>query len=627
MTPVDVIAAGAISALGEGQAAYAVGEAGQFPHSVVTADAELAAAGLRRPFAARVAQLSFPAGLDRAAALLVQSARGLSQQLDTVYPSWRKRRVGLVIGTSGGGMPSQLRAFETVERGEHLEPALARAATYFGPLAALQAELGVPLCFRSQVLAACASSTVAIGLACRRLELGQADLVIAGGYDALSVFITAGFEALGATTATRSAPFRQERDGMALGEGSALLALALPGHGIECVRGRVLGFGASSDAVHSTAPDRTGSGLARAARAALDDAGVTSVDLVSAHATATPFNDAAEARAMELALGDGVKDAVVHPFKAVIGHTLGAAGALESLAALDALERGVLPAAVGEGELEPLFHARLLSTNEVGRPRRCLKLSAAFGGANAALVLGARDEPGARPVARATPRVLAFGEPRTGLDVDAVLPRTRLERIRLARLDPVSALAVAAVASVLEQLDAPLPERTGVVVGTAAATLGINDAFDARRRSRGARSVEPRRFPGTSPNLAPGACSIAFGLHGPCFSVGFGPAAGTEALLAAWDLVALGDADGMLVVGVDDAAPIVREIWSAAGWRLPEPGAAALLLAGGPDGGPTREQLARAHAAAEESDGRVADAEPGWPSLLRAARLLGGAGS
>lgn len=622
MIPADVIAVGAVSALGDGAEAYAVGETGEAARSAIAEDAELVEAGFRRPFAARVSGLEIPAGLDRAAALLVRSARGLVRELDAVHPGWRSRRVGLVVGTSGGGMPSQVRAFEAIERGEPLARELARAAPYFGPIAALEAELAVPLCFRSQILAACASSTVAIGIACRRLELGEADLVIAGGYDALSVFIAAGFEALGATSATRPAPFRQGRDGMALGEGSALVALALSAPGVERVYGRVLGFGASSDAVHATAPDRSGNGLARAARAALDDAATTSADLVSAHATATPFNDAAEARAMGLALGPDVERAVIHPFKAVIGHTLGAAGALESLAALDALERGVLPAAAGEGELDPALRGRLLSSNAAGAPRRCLKLSAAFGGANAALVLGTRGETGAGARSLTAPRVAAVGEPRTSLDVDAVLPRTRLERVKLARLDPVSSLAVAAVASLLERFDGPLPERTGVVVGSASATLGINYAFDERRRSRGARAVEPRRFPGTSPNLAPGSCSIAFGLHGPCFSVGIGAAAPTEALLAAWDLVAAGDADAVLVVAVDDVAPAVRDIWSAAGWALPEPGAAAILLAGGPEGGPGRQQLARLHAVAEEAQGRVGGAAPGWPSLLAAPGAL-----
>ncbi len=622
MIPVDVIAVGAVSALGEGAGAYAVGQVGEAARSAIARDPELVEAGFRRPFAARVAGVEVPRGLDRAAALLVASARGLVRELDVAHPDWRSRRVGLVVGTSGGGMPSQLRAFEAIERGEPLDAELARAATYFGPIAALEAELAVPLCFRSQILAACASSTVAIGIACRRLELGQADLVIAGGYDALSVFIAAGFEALGATSANRPAPFRQGRDGMALGEGSALVALAPSTPEAGRVYGRVLGFGASSDAVHATAPDRSGNGLGRAARAALDDAGTARADIVSAHATATPFNDAAEARAMELALGNDVGRAVVHPFKAVIGHTLGAAGALESLAALDAIERGVLPAAAGEGELDPVLRSRLLATNEEGVPKRCLKLSAAFGGANAALVLGARSEAGADARPRTRPRVVAIGEPCTSLDVDAVLPRTRLERLKLARLDPVSSLAVAAVARLLDGFDGALPVRTGVVVGSVAATLGINFAFDERRRSRGARAVEPRRFPGTSPNLAPGSCSIAFGLHGPSFSVGIGLAAPTEALLAAWDLVAAGDADAVVVVAADDPAPAVREIWSAAGWTPPEPGAVAVLLGAGPDDHPRRERLARLHGGAEEAQGRVRGAPPGWPSLLAALQAL-----
>src|SRR6185437_5463684 len=229
------------------------------------------------------------------------------------------------------------------------------------------------------VLTACAASTIAAGIALGWLEGGACDLVIAGGFDAVSVFVASGFETLRATTAALpSRPFGLERDGMCLGEGAALLALVPAGSELDrAALGYVTGFGASGDAVHVTAPDRTGAGLARAAGAALGlDRGLLApsslrssplggspsarpatggsappvppaleIQLVSAHGTATPFNDAAEWKAIVSVLGERATEIPVHPFKAQIGHTLGAAGALESLAALDAISRGVLPAA------------------------------------------------------------------------------------------------------------------------------------------------------------------------------------------------------------------------------------------------------------------------------------------
>ncbi len=272
MTPAEVVAAGAVSALGSGPDAWFAGEPGARASTLVVRDDELAAAGLQRPRAARVRGL--PEGDDRAATLLESAACQLVRQLDERLPDWRARRVGVAVGTSGGGMPTLVRAFELIEQGSALSHSVARGASYFGPLAALDAALGVDAVERVQVLAACASSTAAIALGCRWLDLGLVDLVVAGGYDALSVFIAAGFEALVATTASAPAPFRATRDGMALGEGAALLALARAGDGAAEALGAILGAGLSSDAVHVTAPDRTGSGLATAARRALADAGI-----------------------------------------------------------------------------------------------------------------------------------------------------------------------------------------------------------------------------------------------------------------------------------------------------------------------------------------------------------------
>jgi 3-oxoacyl-[acyl-carrier-protein] synthase-1/3-oxoacyl-[acyl-carrier-protein] synthase II len=625
--PVDIVAVGAVSGLGVGRAAFDVGSVGAAARTAIQRDSELDAAGLRRPFCARVDGVE-SGERDRARQLLLIAARGLCAELDQRVPGWRERRIGFCIGTSGGGMPSQVRAFERRAAGEPIGEELARSAPYFGPLSVLPEALGARAELTVQVLAACASSTVAIGLGCRWLELERVDLVVAGGYDAMSIFIAAGFEALGATSATLPAPFRSERDGMALGEGAALLALTRSGETAAPVYGHVLGFAASSDAVHITAPDRTGTGLARAARGALADAGMHGgdVDLVSAHATATPFNDAAEACALSAVLGSDVSRAVVHPFKAVIGHTLGAAGALELLSALDAAARDVLPAAAGSGAIEPALAARLFERNTEGKAKHCLKLSAAFGGANAALAAGRARSAGAA-LTRRPVHLLAVGLPQERFDLEVVTRLSALEPAKLARLDALSELAVSAAASALERWGRALPETSGVVVGSAAATIEINDAYDQRRRERGARFVEPRRFPPTSPNLAGGQCSIAFGLHGLSLAVGAGLGASTEALLVAYDVVEAGDADVVLVIAAEQVGEVVGDIWRAAGWPVPRHGAAAVLL--GADGGDPLDRggLVRAHAQSSAEQGRLGAAEPGWPVLLAAVALGRGSGA
>jgi 3-oxoacyl-[acyl-carrier-protein] synthase II len=565
VTAVAIVAYGALSALGTGAAAGSAGDPGEPARVAIARDEHLARAGLSRPFAARV---DVGAKDDRATAMLEFALVACLEDLDRVRPGWRAERLGLILGTSSGGMRAAERAFDAIAQGAAV--ADVEAPTYVGPMARAVRRLERSFDPAVLVLGACASATLAVGLAMRWLDRGSCDVVLAGGFDEITVFVAAGFESLRAVTASPPPrPFRVGRDGMALGEGAAVLALARPGNGPS--RAIVTGFGAASDAVHLTAPDRDGGGLSRAAASALDDAGRPKVDLVSAHATATPFNDAAEARAIARALGpDGARDVIVHPFKAQIGHTLGAAGVLELLAMLDAIERGVLPAAAGTGVLDPEAPVRLLDRGTAGTPRTALKLSSAFGGANAALLVGAGAGRAARPARGAFVHQAVRVDREPDVEDLSVTARTPVDR--LLRADALVRWALAAVAR-LEEASGPLT-GAGVVVGSALATLETNALFAARIRERGALAAEPRRFPYTSPNAVAGQCSIAFGLTGPSFSVGGGMHAGLEALAAAAILIEGGDADRMVVVCVDDVGPATRAI---AGDALAA-GAVAVLL-------------------------------------------------
>jgi 3-oxoacyl-[acyl-carrier-protein] synthase-1/3-oxoacyl-[acyl-carrier-protein] synthase II len=305
------------------------------------------------------------------------------------------------------------------------------------------------------------------------------------------------------------------------------------------------------------------------------------IDLVSVHATATPFNDAAEARALRRLFEDRVVP--IFPLKGVIGHTLGAAGVLESLATWDALRRGVLPAVGGSGSL--CEEARVwLPDVHTERPLAvALKLSAAFGGANAALVLGAAgaSTPGSRRPLRPV-GLAALGPFVVGPEPELVSRLSRAPESALSRLDGLSELTVAASARLLASLGSPPGARTAVVVGTQSATLEANDLFDRRRRE--GHAVEPRRFPATSPNLCAGWCSIAFGWTGPSLSVASADAA-SEAMRIGYDLVAAGDAEAAVIVAAEDAGPAVRELSLTAGRPVPPRGAQALLLVPTAEGG------------------------------------------
>lgn len=579
---IAVVAVGAASPLGEGEAAFASGEVGASARGCVARDPVLVAAGLVRPFVARAALAEGPPDRprDRAVLLLERALDACARSLDAAIPSWRTLRVGLALGTSSGGMG----AFEQAGTGP-----IPFAGTYLGPAVVARR----PHDFEpfTLVLGACASSTIAIGIARAWLVAGACDIALAGGYDAVSTFVASGFEALRATSATAGPrPFRRDRDGLALGEGAALLALAPTSiAGVtRAARAYVSGFGCASDAVHLTAPDREGRGLRRAVDEALAAAalGADAIDLVSAHGTATPFNDAAESLVIAERFGTSVP---VHAFKGSIGHTLGAAGALESLAAIAAIERGIAPASYGTGPIER--DLRVLEANVAAPIARTIKLGAAFGGVNAALIFEAPGERDAAARGHAAGReqapMIAMSEAVALVDAfaDDVAParlasRTGYSEDKIARADLLVRLTLAAVAALEDRLGGKgALAGAGIVTGLGLATIETNALFLARIVEAGAARGEPRRFPFTTPNAAAGEASVAFGLTGPSFAVGGGAHGGIEALSAAMTLLARGaggeaSVDRVVVVAVDDAGPATARC-------APETtsGAVAVLLA------------------------------------------------
>ncbi len=590
----SVIATAAISPLGEGAAALPDLTPGARARVAIQRDEEMASFGFLRPFAARLPAglLAAAADADRAEVILL---RCLDSLLDAVLPLSPGARVGFAIGTSSGGMRSAERLFAARSRAEAPTAALAKAATYFAPFNAAERQLaarGAAPISSIQIVTACAASTWAMGIGLRWLQRGKVDLVIAGGYDALGPFVASGFECLRATSATLPAPFRIGRDGMALGEGAGLVALVREGDERgRPVRFLVSGFGASTDAVHITAPDRTGGGLARAGAAALADARLRAAAcaLVSAHATATPYNDAMESKALASLFGE--RSPVVHPFKAEIGHTLGAAGALETLALGAAVAQQVAPAAAGSGELDPEAPARLLDVATPLAIDAGLKLSAAFGGANASLVVeraGFRAAPAAKPL---RPVYLAGFAHAAVADVARIAAASKHEADKIARADALSLLLATAIAG----LDTSKLAGAGIVVGHGLATIDINDRFYQRVLAKGPAAAEPRVFPPTSPNLMPGQVAIFFELTGPSAALasGVGGALGPLDLAAA--LVAAGDADRMVAASVDLFGAVSQQVLAAAfpGVSSGRDGAVAGLLTADPTGAVARVELDR----------------------------------
>ena len=202
---------------------------------------------------------------------------------------------------------------------------------------------------------ACASSGHAITAACDQIRLGAADLMLAGGTEAaVCPMALAGFGNMKALSArndspeTASRPFDAERDGFVLGEGAGVLVLESEEHATArgaTILGRVSGYGSSGDAFHMTQPDNDGNGAQASMRAALSCAGIApeQVGYINAHGTSTPFNDKIETLAIRKVFGDHAEKLKISSIKSMVGHLLGAAGAVEAAATVLALKEGILP--------------------------------------------------------------------------------------------------------------------------------------------------------------------------------------------------------------------------------------------------------------------------------------------
>jgi len=215
-------------------------------------------------------------------------------------------------------------------------------------------------------VSACATSNHSIGMAMRMIQYGDADVMIAGGAERGSSPTSVGGFASMKAMSTRnddpqgaSRPWDKDRDGFVLGDGAGILVIEEYEHAkargarIYC---ELAGFGASSDAYHMTAPSENGEGPARCMRTALKDAGVNTdeVDYLNAHGTSTPLGDLAETRAMKRALGDHAYKTMVSSTKSMTGHLLGAAGGVEAIFSVLAIDRGIIPPTInlhepGEG--------------------------------------------------------------------------------------------------------------------------------------------------------------------------------------------------------------------------------------------------------------------------------------
>jgi len=315
---------------------------------------------------------------------------------------YEAHRIGCIVGTGIGGLGSlEEQQRKLIEEGPKAVSPLA-VPLMMGNAGAAAVAMRHGLHGQTYgVVSACAAGAHALGDAARAIRCGDAEAVVTGGAEAaITGLAEAGFAAMGATSPSGiSRPFDARRDGFVIGEGAGILVLedadAARSRGAR-VLGEVLGYGASCDAFHLTAPQPDGSDAARAIELALADARLdpVEVDYVNAHGTSTPLNDRSETEALKLALNGRTAELPVSSTKSAIGHLLGAAGAVEAIATVEALRRDVAPPTVGWEEREEGLDldyvpgaARSLGRN--GSRLVGISNSFGFGGHNAVLCLAA----------------------------------------------------------------------------------------------------------------------------------------------------------------------------------------------------------------------------------------------
>ena len=299
-------------------------------------------------------------------------------------------RGAVAMGSTLGGAVTGFRYYRAAREGRR-RPSKLRDHSMHAP--------GYRVCIDSGFLGpnlvfstACTSSNLALAAALDLVRADKADVVVAGGFEPLSLISCAGFSVMRNVTPGICRPFDRNRDGLVLGEGSAVLIVEADDFAAR--RGAralaaVRGYGLVSDARSMTAPDPTAAGPSASMRHAIDMAGLTpdDVDWVCAHGTGTLLNDRAEARALRQVFGPRSTEIPCTSIKSMLGHTLGAAGAMNAAAALASGRGGYIPPTIHFEEPDPRDPVACSSIARSGSPRHVLSNTLGFGGSNCSVVM------------------------------------------------------------------------------------------------------------------------------------------------------------------------------------------------------------------------------------------------
>jgi len=312
---------------------------------------------------------------------------------------FHRDNIGVIMGGGAGGM----RSWEEYRRTQWMGKARPRPSLLL-PLASCTLSDLIASHYRltgsrATISTACSSSSTSIGYAYDLVKSAVHPIVVTGGSEALSELTFAGFNALRAMDPEHCRPFDKNRQGLSLGEGAAVLILEELGHAKKrgaTIYAKVLGYAINADAYHMTAPDPDAKGMSKVMANALNIAGVSTehIDYINAHGTATQMNDYTETQAIKRVFGEEkARNLAISSTKSMVGHCLGAAGAVEAAATVLAIHHQVLPPTIHLDEPDPDcdldYVPNRFRTKEI---HFALSNSFAFGGNNASVVFGRADQ-------------------------------------------------------------------------------------------------------------------------------------------------------------------------------------------------------------------------------------------
>ncbi|GGJ51356.1 beta-ketoacyl-[acyl-carrier-protein] synthase family protein [Streptomyces brasiliensis] len=439
---------------------------------------------------------------------------------------------------------------------------------------------------------ACASGAHAIAHASESISAGRVDAMLVGGTDAFTETAFAGFTSLQSLSTRPAAPYSKDRDGLSLGEGAGMLVLAEESAARAAgapILAEVLGYGLSADGYHATAPHPKGEGAARAIRSALEAAGIGPQDIayINGHGTGTPKNDSAESNAVRAALGEAAGRTALSSSKSMIGHLLGAAGAVEAIITVQALVEQTAPPTANFTERDPKCGLDAVPVARAMDIGTALSNNFAFAGANACVAFGRPGQERPAPAPQPADKVVITGyaavtaagegaEPlwqawrdgrvlgaeedglriaRAEFDPKSIPPRERR------RMDRLGRLAVATCAGALEHAALTADEGVGVVLGTGLGPMRSIEEFLLPVLAGCPDHGSPAIFPNTVYNAAAGQVAMNVGAKGPTSTVTTGHAAGASALTVAHDLLLRRRAQAVLVPAVEDLSPGALEAY------------------------------------------------------------------